>query len=225
MVVDLIRSIVASMNFEIPVNSEVSGVYYVCKTLTAKPGKIVEDADGNKFKVVDFVYNESLTLAPYGHGIPFEGTTIYAPAPLFLHGTPMSVNSEYLWISNQTRSKTPFIWLLRGYKEKIGGNQSAIEVEAPVRLFFMDEADEPKWVNDQHDQITITPIRGLVDQFIAAYQDMCPNKKLDDYEITDRPRFGVEVTQGSGAKIIDEDLSGAQLDIVLRRYKSNKPCC
>lgn len=222
---DIIKDVVNSMDLTIKVTSYAFNVLLVCRTLHVNYGKIVTDGRGLKYKVVDFVNDYSITVQPYGHLVNWDSSILNAPKPLFIHGGAYSVNEEYLSISNDTRKKTPFIWLLRGYNETINGRMSSIERIADVRLFFMDETNEPKWLNDEHDVYAINPMQNLVNLFIETIEKNPMFLPLENHRVKDRARFGVEIPQkGSERKIIDDDLSGCELNVVLQRLKDNCKC-
>src|SRR5690606_7010137 len=198
---------------------------YTCDTKHLTINKIVKDSNGDEWRVVDIAIDEWVELSSLSGLMAFSADYILAPKPLFLHGTAPSVNSEYLQISPMTREKTPFIWLLSGYKEIEHGKLSLIAIEASTKLFFMDETDERQWLNDEHLAYSLKPMRKLADLFVKTIQKDLRFPLIEKWELTDRARFGVGVVnKGNSSKIIDEDLSGTQLDISVKIYKGNCKC-
>jgi hypothetical protein len=222
---DIIKDVVNSMDLTIKVNSFDGNVLQVCKTLHVNYGKIVTDGAGKKFKVTSFTNDQSITVVPFGHVDDWNSSTLIAPKPLFIHGGAYSVNEEYLSISNDTRKKTPFIWLLRGYNEIVYGRMDSKERTADIRLFFMDETNEPEWLNDEHDVNAINPMQNLVNLFIETIEKNPMFLPLINHRVKDRARFGVEIpTKGSDRKIIDDDLSGCELNVSIDLLKGNCKC-
>jgi len=197
----------------------------VCKTLNVTKDKILVDSDGLQWLVVDFIRNERIDVIAYNHSDLFTANAIYSPLPMFLSGTPISVNDEYLEIDKRTREKTPFIWFLSPYSEDAQGRLSAIDYTANVRLFFMEEAPNPNWLNDDHDKYAVNPMFELVAMFVDALDSLGEVNTIDAWSVIDRPRFGVEVAnKGSQGVIIDDYLSGAELNISFALQKENCKC-
>lgn len=224
-VVDIFRSIVANIDLKIKVKSVNGFIVYVCDTKHITIHKVIEDSDGKTWKVKDFKQDEWVELTPLDGQLAFEATHIFAPKPLFIHGNASSANSEYLRVSQITLEKTPFIWLLSGYTEREFGVMSAIGLEVTARLFFMDETNEREWINDEHLKYTIKPMRKLAGLMVEAIEKDGRFPTLTERSFVDRARFGVEVVnKGNASKIIDDDLSGTQLDLPLKIYKEHCKC-
>ena len=192
--VDIVQCIINNINLEIEINSINGNKVDVCNTLWIRTGKIVKDENGNLYKVTNFKQNKWIELEPYKNAPIFSGSKVLAPEIKFLHGSPSSTNSEYLQISPSTREKTPFIWLLESYEYVDQGLESSIEAAYDARLFFMDETNEPKWINDEHNELAIKPMEALVKAFKDAIDNDYSIKRMDSFRIRVRPRFGVEVT-------------------------------
>ena len=221
--VDILKAIVANLDLDLKVLSIVpEGDCYkvfVCSTKHVTITKIVEDDQGKKYKVKDYSFDEWLLLKPYQHMDAFSGSIVKGNAPIFLHGTPMSVNNEYLQIDQRTLNKTPFIWMLESTEYDDLPLDSSIEYSYDVRLFLMDWANEKKWKNADHNEIVIKPMENLARMIIDYIEEDYSFKRLETKRIRPRARFGVEVTnKGNTKKIIDEDLSGAELRLRLDLY-------
>ncbi len=223
--VDIVRSIINSIDLTIPVKSIVGTKVYLCTTMHITIGKIVKDVYGNEYKVINFSFNEWIEVEPYNHDIPFNGSSVIAPSILFLHGTPSSTNNEYLVVSQRTMNKTPFIWLLVSYEYENLPLDSSLLASYSARLFFMDWADTPKWTNDNHNNLVIKPMENLSKAFINVIENDYTFKRLNGFRRSPRPRFGVELTnKGSDKTIINEDLSGIDLSLTLEIYDTSI-CC
>jgi len=217
--VDIVQGIINQIDTNITVLS-ISGVrVYVCSTLWVSTDKRVTDENGNIYIVTNFMNNEWIELSPLDGVTVFDGAVIIAPDVTFLHGSPSSTNSEYLQINKRTRDKTPFIWLLESYEYVDQGLESLIEANFDARLFFMDETNVTKWVNDEHNTRAIKPMENLVKAFKDVIDNDYSFKRMDTFRSRVRPRFGVEVTnKGSNDKIINEDLSGVEVNMTVELY-------
>lgn len=219
---DILQDAINNMDRTIKVLSVAGYVLTVNRTLNVTIYKILTDSDGIQWKVVDFVKDTSITVEPFGHSGPFTAGSIFSPLPKFIHGTPLSTNNEYLVIDNKTRNKTPFVWFLSPYTEDKQGRLSSIDYTAQVRLFLMDEANDPKWLNEDHDKFAVDPMFELADMLYKAIDKLYEVNTIESYSVKDRPRFGVEVAnKGNTRRIIDEDLSGAEMNISFSLQKKN----
>lgn len=221
---EIIKEVVNDM--DLTTNVEVNGnVLTTCKTLHVRKYSIVKDAADNEFSVTDFVNNTSITVEPLGAYV-WTGTVLTAPTPKFLQGKWMSANDEYLDMDNATRNKTPLIWLVRGYRETHYGQENALEMSVEPLIYFLDEANSPKWLNDEHDINAINPMYNLSRLFIETVEKSFRFNELVDYTIEDEPRFGVRYSADKGNKkrIIDDDLSGVGLKLPLEVHPDCNNC-
>lgn len=221
--VDIIKSIIAQINLELKVLSIDVDIIYLCNTLHLTIGKIVKDSDDNEYKVIELSINEYVKVEPINHIIPFSGATLTAPEITYLHGDPLSTNAEYKDKGQRTSSKTPFIWLVESYTYDDLPKDSITDAAYNVRLFFMDWANTPKWVNDEHNEYVIKPMENLQTQFKQIIEDDSNYKRLENLTVSIRPRFG-NVPDRPQNLIIDEDLSGVEMNFKLEVYESDL-CC
>ena len=223
---EIVKSIVESIDLSINVNSIVGNKLFVCETLQLTIGKIVTNQVGDEYIVTNFLNNTWLEVSPYGATTdPFDDTIVIAPDVTYFYGTPASVNNEYLQIDARTKKKTSFIWLLENYDEEFGGVESSIERNSKFRLFFLDEANEPKWTNSEHHSLVIQPMMNLINAFTDAISENPIFKNFTTVSTKPRARFGVyTVNKGNTKKIIDEDLSGSELSIDLEKFKCKNYC-
>lgn len=223
---EIVKNIVDSIDLSIDVNSIVGNKLFVCETLQLTIGKIVTNQSNDEYIVIDFLNNEWIEVEPYGATInPFDDTVVNAPDVTYFYGTPASVNNEYLQIDARTKKKTSFIWLLENYEEEFGGAESSIERKSKFKLFFLDEANEPKWINAEHHRFVIQPMNNLIKAFTNAISENPIFKNFTTVSTKPRARFGVyTVNKGNTKKIIDEDLSGSELSIDLEKFKCKNYC-
>jgi len=229
--VDVIKGIISVINDDLiievleitPIDSEINKVS-VCDLKHLAPCNIIEDENGLKFEI-KAIEGKEITLKPFGHTDLFSATQLIAKEVIFIHGSPTSINNEYQINESRTSKKTPFVWLLGNYEGDTLASDSNIVASFRTTLFFLDWANETKWSNDEHNDNVIKPMQRLVCEFIETIETDYSFKTLNQYTIKHKPRFGVIVkNNGSKDKIIDEDLSGVELNIQIELYDTSI-CC
>lgn len=217
--VDIIEGIISKIDLNLTVKSTDGQLIELCDTLHITVGKIVKDELGNEYRVTDIVFNESITVIPIDSAPLFSGSTVVAPEITFLHGSPISTNEEYNKILDRdSLKKTPFIWLLESYEYENGSRDSSIVASYSARLFFLDLYYR-EWLNDEHNELAIKPMENLVRAFKNVIETDYSFKTLDSFRSRVRPRFGVEVAnKGSRDKIINEDLSGVEVNMSIELF-------
>lgn len=218
--VDISKEIVDSIDRNIKVLSIVGNRIYLCNTSYITKNKLIEDSNNNVYFVDDFVQDDWIEVTPQGNAPVFNDTIVIAPKITFLHGTPTSVNNEYLSIESRQIKKTPFIWLLETYSENTLEADSSIESSYSCRFFFMEGAIEEQ-TNDKHNDEAIKPMKALTDLFLNVIKNNYSFRRLNDITRVARPRFGVEVAnKGSDRRILDDALSGYDLKMTLEVYNT-----
>ena len=222
---EIVRDLVNAMDLSIGVNEIDGNVLKVCRTLHVRNNSIVKDGQGNDYKVISFINNKSITVDPLGAYV-FTGDVVFAPNPVFLQGKWISANQEYLNMDLDTRQKTPLIWLVRGYEERLKGAMSSVKLEVEPLIFFLDEADFTAWVNDEHDVNAINPMYNLAELFVKTIENNPLFKPLEGWKIQDEPRFGVKITtdKGNSKRILSDDLSGVGLRVPLKYFGKCEKC-
>lgn len=217
----ILGELIDAIDLTIQVESVVADKVFLCKTLFLRELRIIEDEFGNEYTVTDVLNDEWITVDPIGGApSPFTGETVICPDITYLFGSPSSTNSEYSGIEVDSGDKTPLIWLLENYTEKLFGRMSSFEREVSPRLFFMDETDEEDWSNEEHHAFSIQPMMNLADEFLLTVKKNRKFKRLEDTGMIPRARFGRYVdNRGNEKTIIDEYFSGVELQPTLIKYK------
>lgn len=218
---NIVQNIVNSMD------NTIQGVYdvddnktYSCKTKWARIGKVVSN-NGNDFLITDLNVDNWLV----GQNVAFNmDGTIYLPHPFFIHGTKKATNREWTILSNNVSSKTPIIWLLGSLNYKQFGRESTIDIESSLRIFFLDETDVTNYYTADHVTQVVYPMEQLAMEFIETINKNRNFKTIEDWEIIEFTRFGVEQENGMFQNILDANLSGVELRITLTKYKENCKC-
>lgn len=217
-IIDIVKYIISEIDLNIPILSVVSNTITVCSsTLHVTVGKIVTAPNGDQYQVTDIVINESITVTPYGATVdPFPVDAEYVTAnPIeFLYGDPKMANNEYLTLKSiETLQKTPFIWVLEPVNYTDLPRESSIEYSFNPTIFFMDWANSPDWISEEHNDLAIKPMQNLAKAFLDVLEGDYTFKTPISTSVQVRSNFGVIITdQGPDRKIIDEDLSGVQID-------------
>ena len=96
---------------------------------------------------------------------------------------------------------------------------SQVVAKYDARLFFMDETNAVEWINDEHNELAIKPMENLKRAFRSVIDNDFTFKRLESFRTRTRPRFGVEIAnKGSQDKIINEDLSGVEVNMTIELY-------
>ena len=218
---NIVQNIVFAMDYSI------QGVYsvddektFACKTKWARVGKIVWN-NNQKFLVESLEEDEWLVGQ---HDTQVLDGTIYLPQPIFIHGTKKATNREWTILNKNVTSKTPIIWLLGSLNYKQFGRESTIDIESSLRIFFLDETDVTNYYTADHVTQVVYPMEQLALEFIETINKNRNFKTIEDWEIVEFTRFGVEQENGMFQNILDANLSGVELRITLTKYKENCKC-
>ena len=153
----------------------------------------------------------------------FEGEALL-PVPFYIHGTKKATNREWTLASNNLLNKTPIIWLLGTLNYKQFGRESTLDFESSLRIFFLDETDAANYYTTDHETNVVYPMEQLAMEFIETINRDRNYKTIEDWEIIEFTRFGVEQENGMFQNILDANLSGVELRIKLTKYKENCKC-
>ena len=218
---NIVQNIVFAMDYSI------QGVYsvddqktYACQTKWARVGKIVWN-NNQKFLVESLEEDEWLVGQ---HDTQVLDGTIYLPQPIFIHGTKKATNREWTILNKNVTSKTPIIWLLGSLNYKQFGRESTIDIESSLRIFFLDETDVTNYYTADHVTQVVYPMEQLAMEFINTINKNRNFKTIEDWDIIEFTRFGVEQENGMFQNILDANLSGVELRITLTKYKENCKC-
>jgi len=217
----IIANVVSQMD------STIDGTFDVDKTLScntkwARVGKKVTDSNGDEFLITEIDENNYL-VGQNVDLIDLDGV-INLPQPFFIHGTKKATNREWTILSNDVTAKTPIIWLLGSLNYKQFGRESTIDIESSVRIFFLDETDVANYYTADHITQVVYPMEQLAKEFIETINRNRNFKTIEDWEIIEFTRFGVEQENGMFQNILDANLSGVELRITLTKYKENCKC-
>lgn len=180
--------------------SENSFKIYTCNTQYLDINSTIEG-----YTILAIENNESITL----QGTPIISSPFNLRNPLFIPETPQGANNEI--VSRKTDlERHPFIWLLENFPTDYSRDTRSQTVgTSRVRLFFLNASLDVSWTEDEHRKHCIEPMANLCEAFIKELEFKISGK-INDFTITNRIRFG---KADGKKKILDEDLSGVELDI------------
>ena len=220
--VDIVRTIIDKLPRELKIINVVDSTLFVCETtgwLTI--GKVIS-INALEYKINSIENNVSLTVEPFNHSTPvaLDTTEVIQHEITYFHGKPSSVNNEYSLKDEYTRNKTPFSWVYENYEYTGEDTESAFAAEFNgIRIFFLDWTKVQEWNNDEHNKYVIKPMENLAKMVVAYIKEDYSFRRPENYRIKPHTRFGVDRTnKGDDKKIINEDLSGVELNISLQLY-------
>lgn len=208
--VSILRSVISSMQITIKARSVQDNLDGTFTVLTRNTQYLninsILAVNGSDYFVSSIQNNESVTLV----GSPVLLGDFDIPAPLFIPDTPQGTNNELI-LRSTDMSRHPLIWLLENFPTNYTLDGSPSIAEARVRLFFLNPSQDDSWLESDHRINCIEPMLNLTDEFITNLVDKVSGK-IEAFTVTNRIRFGN--TSGT-AKILDENLSGVELDLTI----------
>ena len=167
--------------------------------------------DGNQYLVTKVIKDTSITIQ--GSFLPVPMFDVYKP--YFFHGTVIQTNLE-LSKQGNVNGRTPFVYLLEILKDRFFEDDSIVERESDLRLFFLTQANFEDWKNADHNEKAILPMRSLAYNFINTLKNNKKIAKFVEYEIINHVKFGVYTTEkGHEKKVFNDNLTGVELRITL----------
>jgi len=167
--------------------------------------------DGNDYFIKSFIINESITVIPEGHVIAPSPSSFTIPPPTYIHGTLKMAGTE---VDAQT-DKTilcPFTYLFEIITDrKNTDEESMIDREVDLRIFFLNSVDSASWLTDDHYKYFVDPMQQMVDLLIKNIKNSKLFTDLIRHECTPLINVSEEGTQEKA--VFDCNLSGIELKI------------
>lgn len=181
------------------------------------------EIDGNNYQIVEIVNNESIKLK----GSSPINVSNFTLEPLkFFHGSILQTGKE-LAREADTFEITPMAYLKRPFTDAFQDDESRVERESNISLFFLTQSIFEEWETAEHDINAVIPMRNVAYGFIEALKSDAYIGLIDGFDLTDRIKFGVVVDKGTERGYWTKQLSGVQLDItlpIIRNYYCNCNC-
>lgn len=209
----------------------------LCDVKWLKVGSVLI-ANGDVFGVAEMDRNTGVVTFTRGGATLYRHDIGTIKAPVFIHGTRTTANSEWLKsIASDIRLGVPLIWLHESIPGTEYDDTSSKDRDESVRLFFLDEltdtvngvtneALQPSPAYHLREQAA-KPMQSLVEEFYKALDarydvDRGPSNFRQSLTI-----FGNENQTGVYEKILDANLGGVEVRPTLTLYKlvgcCNKP--
>jgi len=226
--VDIIEQIVSEMTPDFVIGSKITnpdGTYTLTTTNTywlhANQDIVI---GGNKYTIVDFIINESITIKDINSVGEPVATVFAIPAPLFIHGKTVKASKE-LAEQKDVFLRLPFIWLYEVLSETtIIDRLNPWGLESTPIIYFMDEAQSENWTSADHKVQILDPVRQMMEYFMFVVEsNRAFYRKPDSYDTEARANWGKFVTdKGAVGRFFHDQLSGHKLDFEL--VASKKAC-
>jgi hypothetical protein len=218
-----------NINIEV-INASIltNGVQIVsfCSNKWLRVGQFLTDSNNKQWKIILIDSNGNVSIKkPQGATGVKSLDVLKVISPKFLFGTHISANNEYTLKQRKTNDLLPLIWLVENIREKEYGRDSSIERDSNLRFFFLDDIDPKNQLNEDFRKNAVTPMLALKDEFLNVIQNnsiFVPYTSVDIRTIT---RFGNEKESGAFENILNDNLSGVELNITLNVYRNNKCNC
>lgn len=222
--IEILKDTIESVAHRIKVDSVVSlgsNQYRIntCNTLYLRTKKKVT-IDSVEYEVVDFSINEYITVeATDGTDQPVTVEFFDIPVPLFIFGSPKLVSGELVKRISNGDVVWPYIWLV-----EISNTQGTLDPAAAVtltpsfNLFFLDSNDKYNWSIQEHYDNDVYVMSNYINFFIdilKSRRDIYDSDSIT-YTTTNHVNFGdYIVDQGNDTKILNDDVTGVQLQLDL----------
>jgi len=229
---DIIRDIVTGLTFTEAItnlvdNGDSTYTIEVCKTYHVQAGCSTISIGGIDYNVTAVVDNTSITVSA---AVLPVGTTYTIAAPFYFAGTRIAVNAKLSLIESY-EDKLPFVFLWEVVQEGIiTDEESRLEQETTVRLFFL--APRDKEINDTDTLYndSVDPMGNLLEAFVESLEGnvLILDDNIDRYDRLALPKFGVTSDEGAKDSFFNEYLSGLELRItlpILRKFTGGTCGC
>lgn len=221
--VDIIRDLVASLQLKVIVDSVTDNANetYTIKTCNTRhiQSGMSFSVSSVDYVVTSFVRDVSFTVSGAS---TIVATSFLLPAPKFWHGSILETNKTLTGITDMNE-KVPMVYLRRPYRDNFNRDDSAIERDSDVTLYFLCEDNFQQYDIDDRDDECIYPMRSLLYSFVEMLKDNPQIGKIESFEVENKERFGVVNSKGVEKALFDTPLSGCELSITIP-IKKNYQC-
>jgi len=230
--VDIVEELISQLNIVVKFKSIVDNGDSTYTIETCNTGYLFPcydfQIDGIDYTVLneegkEFVFNEKFTIK--GDVVP-TATETTLDSLKYYHGTVIATKEE-LARKELSSDKFPMAFLLEVLEDDFNNiDDSRVDRNSQLRLFFLSETDEDNWTTNEHYEFSIKPMRNLVYKFIAHLNESNLIGKINSYKAINHAKFGVYLSSKGGhtKRIFNDKLSGVELAIDLPILKS-RACC
>lgn len=220
--VDLVGDFVNDLKLEgvITGSSQVSGTTIITTNTTLHLREnITVTINAIDYTVASVVFNESFTI---NNLITPSIGDLFIIHPLFyFHGTPIATNN--LLCEAGDIKKVPMVYLYEMLRETELNIDSAIQREADLRLFFLDNADFESWETTDHYTKRLKGLNSLIDSFINQIREYKSFYMFEtDFTRINYTKWGnFRDLKGYSSNIFDAELTGVELAFTLNIKRQN----
>jgi hypothetical protein len=210
------------------VNSLSSGTQNIelCYMKWVRVGEYLKDSSDKLWKVTAISSLNVITVKkPTGATDIVLNDSLSVVAPKFLFGTHTSANNELTLKRQKTNNILPLIWLVENIRETEYGKMSSIERDSQLRFFFLDDIDPSNGLNEDFRKNAVSPMIALKDEFLRVINLNPIFKRYVSCDTRTITRFGNEKEKGVFENILNDNLSGVELNITLNIFKNYKCNC
>lgn len=231
-IVDILKDVVVNIDKVVKIDSieDLGNDTYKILTCDTKWASICKQVviDVNLYEIIEVEKDEYITAKPVLSGSNPTGETQLTLEKLnYFHGTPYAVASELVRIQDETE-RMPLIWLYEVIREnrEPKSSRELIRRTANLRIFLMN-SHLSDWKTSEHYDYAIEQMSDLADSLINDIDNNGNFASPQSYEIIPRAKFGELVNNGNNNIILNDNLSGVELNFNLRVKKGayDKKCC
>lgn len=117
------------------------------------------------------------------------------------------------------------VYLRRPYRDNFNRDDSAIERDSDMTIYFLCEDNFQQYDIDDRDNECIYPMRSLLYSFVQMLKDNPQIGQIDSFEVENKERFGVINSKGVEKALFDTPLSGCELSITIPIKKKYQCKC
>lgn len=171
-----------------------------------------------KYTVTEFVIDEYILVT--GAIIPGVSEFIIS-APNYLHGTLKNARNEVTAEADK-ELVYPLVYLKEIIRDrKNTDEESMIDREVDLRLFFINSAETEGWLTDNHYENVIYPMQSMVDLFMSIIK----GSKLFTYDLDYNclPLINISVDENQEKSLFDTNVTGIE-NILFAQIREDLSC-
>lgn len=172
----------------------------------------------NTWEVVEFKFNEELTIKPIGHSNPIIETELSLSIPTFYHGTVRLTEAEHVMNVEQNKEAIyPMIYLYETLTEQVSlRKKDNIERTANARIFILMSNAFKDNIQVNYDELVYDPMSNIEQKVVEGFLSSTNISTFTSrYVRTNHDNFGNEDTNGKLKNLLSDNLSALELNMPL----------
>jgi hypothetical protein len=195
---------------------------FVCSTKWLKIGDIIVDDQYRDGAITD-VGNGWIVVRKSNPFIWTSKTFISLKDFVFVAGTPLDINAEWLKYSIIQTNKLPLFWLVLPTNETFNSNGQGLERESAIRMFIIEQS-ELKYTVEEYYFYVMKYLQSYLEAFFSAIKKNKLFANIESFEKREFYRLGSESSDGFEAVILDSNLSAIEVRFTLPIRKRGCEC-